>query len=220
MKKVLFLMLFLLVLGVAGTNAQVRIGGDEIPNEAAVLDLNADNENDGIKGLALPRVSLASTDDKMGYSDLLEGMLVYNTNISMTGGVGVYYWDGNEWVIIANNVVTSAMIVDGTITAADIANATITPAKLSAGTAKGQILRYDGATWTIGQLLVTRSWNTDATYAAGAVVYMGFPGADHTSLCTIGGVSGIVPYPQTDYVHLYFLTAKPAGTSLRVNCIL
>jgi len=100
MRKVLFWLLFLLVLGAAGTNAQVRIGGDEVPNEAAVLDLNADNENDGIKGLALPRVSLASTDDKMGYSDLLEGMLVYNTNVSMMdgAGVGVYYWDGNEWV--------------------------------------------------------------------------------------------------------------------------
>ena len=100
MRKVLFLLLFLLVLGAASISAQVRIGGDEVPNEAAVLDLNADNENDGIKGLALPRVSLASNDDDLGYSGLLEGMLVYNTNADMTGGdgVGVYYWDGNEWV--------------------------------------------------------------------------------------------------------------------------
>jgi len=101
MKKVLFLMLFLLVLGAAGTNAQVRIGGDEAPNVAAVLDLNVDDDtNTGTKGLALPRVSLASNKDKLVYSDLLEGMLVYNTNAGMTDGdgIGVYYWDGSEWV--------------------------------------------------------------------------------------------------------------------------
>jgi len=98
MKKVLFLMLFLLVFGAAGISAQVRIGGDGVPNEAAVLDLNTDDTDTGTKGLALPRVSLATNDDDLGYSDLLEGMLVYNTNASMTDGVGVYYWDGNEWV--------------------------------------------------------------------------------------------------------------------------
>jgi len=101
MKKVLFLLLSFVVLGAAGMNAQVRIGGNEIPNEAAVLDLNTDDLiNDGARGLALPRVSLNSNDTLLGYSDLLEGMLVYNTNADMDGGdgVGVYYWDGNEWV--------------------------------------------------------------------------------------------------------------------------
>ena len=105
MRKVLFLLLFLVILGAANVSAQVRIGGDEEPNAAAVLDLNVDDSNDGTKGLALPRVNLASNKDKLVYSDLLEGMLVYNTNAGMTGGngVGVYYWDGSEWV---KNMVT------------------------------------------------------------------------------------------------------------------
>jgi len=101
MKKVLFLVLFLVVLGAAGVSAQIRIGGDEAPNAAAVLDLNVNDATDaGTKGLALPRVSLDSNKDKLVYSDLLEGMLVYNTNAGMTDGdgVGVYYWDGSEWV--------------------------------------------------------------------------------------------------------------------------
>ena len=129
-------MLFLLVLGAASVSAQVRIGGDEIPNEATILDLNADDATDtGTKGLALPRVSLVSHDDDLGYSGLLEGLLVYNTNASMTGGdgVGVYYWDGNEWVkpagIIADNSITSAKIADGTIVTADLASASVTREK-------------------------------------------------------------------------------------------
>ena len=89
-------MLFLMILG-AASFAQVRIGGNGAPHGAAVLDLNADNTNYGTKTLALPRVRLASTADKMGNSALLVGMLVYNT----TGGSlseGVYYWDGSQWV--------------------------------------------------------------------------------------------------------------------------
>ena len=131
MKKVLFLLLFFVGLGAANLNSQVRIGGDGKPNEAAVLDLNTDDLiSDGAKGLALPRVSLDSIADLLGYSDLLEGMLVYNTNADITGGdgVGVYYWDGSQWVNtaeLADNSVTSAKIEDGSIVNAAIANNTI-----------------------------------------------------------------------------------------------
>ena len=152
MKKVLFLMLFLLVLGAAGTNAQVRIGGDGEPHTAAVLDLNTDDLiTDGAKGLALPRVSLDSNDDLLGYSDLLEGMLVYNTNAGMTDGdgVGVYYWDGSQWVksagiyegstsitLSGNSFERAALI--GDVTADENSNATsiadnaVTNAKIAA----------------------------------------------------------------------------------------
>jgi len=127
MKKVLFLLLFLLILGAANVIAQIRLGGDEAPNAAAVLDLNADDLiSDGTQGLALPRVSLASNNDKLGYSGLLEGMLVYNTHAGMTGGdgVGVYYWDGSEWV-----AVTSTKIADGSIGTAKLADNSVTRAK-------------------------------------------------------------------------------------------
>ena len=154
MKKVLFLLLFLVVLGAANVSAQVRIGGDGEPNEAAVLDLNEDGTTTGTKGLALPRVSLNSNDTLLGYSGLLEGMLVYNTNADMTDGdgVGVYYWDGNEWVKPAGGSVyegsTSIKLsgnsfqraaLSGDVTAAENSNVTtiadnaVTSAKIANG---------------------------------------------------------------------------------------
>ena len=94
MKKVLFLLLFLLVLGAANVSAQVRIGGDGEPHTAAVLDLNAtDAINDGTKGLALPRVSLSSAGDLLSNTTIATGTLVYNTGGTLS--TGVYYWDGS-----------------------------------------------------------------------------------------------------------------------------
>jgi len=108
MRKVLFLMFLLLLmgLGAAGVKAQVRIGGNGAPQGAAVLDLNADDTatptaNKG--ALALPRVSLASNTAQLNGTAPITGMLVYNTNASMTGGngVGMYFWDGSAWVMVA-----------------------------------------------------------------------------------------------------------------------
>ena len=98
MKKVLFLMLFLLVLGAVNVKAQVRIGGNTAPSAAAVLDLNAsDATNNGTKGLALPRVNLTSNTMQLtsGVANLT-GMLVYNTTATL-GATGIYYWNGATW---------------------------------------------------------------------------------------------------------------------------
>ena len=106
MRKVLFLMFLLLLmgLGAASVKAQVRIGGNTPPNPAAALDLNANDDatptgNKG--GLALPRVSLTSNTAQLKGATPITGMLVYNTNASMTNGngVGMYYWDGSSWVM-------------------------------------------------------------------------------------------------------------------------
>jgi len=113
MKKVLFLMLFLLVLGAANVSAQVRIGGDEAPNAAAVLDLNVDGTTTGTKGLALPRVSLSSDDAKLdGVTDNLDGMLVYNTGGTLSAGV--YFWDGSLWVAIGGDGIVVNAVTDAT----------------------------------------------------------------------------------------------------------
>ena len=104
MRKVLFLMflLLLMVLGAAGVKAQVRIGGNGAPNASAVLDLNATDATTGTKGLALPRVNLTSNTMLLpGVTQNLTGMLVYNANITL--GVGVYYWNGSNWVDLNNN---------------------------------------------------------------------------------------------------------------------
>jgi len=102
MKKVLFLMLFLIVLGTASVKAQVRIGGNAAPNASAVLDLNANDTNNGTKGLALPRVGLTSNTMLLpGVTSNLTGMLVYNTTTTGGAGVntiGIYFWNGATWV--------------------------------------------------------------------------------------------------------------------------
>ena len=128
MKKVLFWMvlLFLLGLGTVGLKAQVRIGSNTPPNASAVLDLNANNDatptgNKG--GLALPRVSLASTTDKLNGATPITGMLVYNTNASMTNGfgVGMYFWDSGKWVKVAlyapvmHNEITWVQVLDSIV---------------------------------------------------------------------------------------------------------
>jgi len=99
MKKVLFLMLFLMILGAASVEAQVRIGGNAVPNAAAVLDLNAtDGTNNGTKGLALPRVNLTSNTMQLTTGVVnLTGMLVYNTTATL-GQIGIFYWNGATWV--------------------------------------------------------------------------------------------------------------------------
>jgi len=130
MRKVLFLMFLLLLigLGAAGVKAQVRIGGNGAPNAAAVLDLNVDDSatpaaNKG--ALALPRVSLASSTAQLNGITPITGMLVYNMNASMTNGsgAGMYFWDGNNWVKVTPTVhsllpqVTFYLVKDSTITA-------------------------------------------------------------------------------------------------------
>ncbi|GHT55095.1 hypothetical protein FACS189446_5970 [Bacteroidia bacterium] len=118
MKKMLFLMLFLLVLGAANVISQVRIGGNGQPQGAAVLDLNADNNATptGNKGaLALPRVSLASATANLNSTTPINGMLVYNTNITL--GAGVYYWNTNQWVkVLDGSFVEGDAIVGNEIT--------------------------------------------------------------------------------------------------------
>ena len=99
MKKVLFLMFLLFLIGLGTAHAQVRIGGNSAPQGAAVLDLNADNTatptaNKG--ALALPRVRLDSTTMQLNGITPITGMLVWNTNTTL--GVGIYFWSGTAWV--------------------------------------------------------------------------------------------------------------------------
>ncbi|MDR2622722.1 MAG: hypothetical protein LBC48_09140 [Dysgonamonadaceae bacterium] len=102
MRKVLFLMylLFLMVSGTTNLRAQVRIGGDGVPHNAAVLDLNAtdDATPSGNKGaLALPRVNLTAANMQLNGTAPVNGMLVYHTG-SALDGAGVYVWMTDRWV--------------------------------------------------------------------------------------------------------------------------
>jgi len=108
-------LLLLMVLGAASVKAQVRIGGNGAPQGAAVLDLNADDTatpaaNKG--ALALPRVSLASTTAQLNGATPITGMLVYNTNATL--GVGIYFYNGSNWVPIDGDGVIGNEVTNAT----------------------------------------------------------------------------------------------------------
>ena len=106
-KKFFLFLLSLCVCGVVNVKAQVRIGGDNAPHPAAVLDLNPGNTADAKGGLLFPRVSLASVEDSVlfGTTGLVPGLVVYNTNEGDTDigylVKGLYVWDGREWLFIS-----------------------------------------------------------------------------------------------------------------------
>jgi len=107
------ILLLLMGLGAASVKAQVRIGGNAAPNPAAALDLNANDDATpaGNKGaLALPRVSLASTTAQLNGATPVTGMLVYNTNATL--GVGIYFWNGTNWIIISGDGVVGNEMTD------------------------------------------------------------------------------------------------------------
>jgi hypothetical protein len=192
MKKVLFLMLFLMIFGMANVKAQVRIGGNGVPHGAAVLDLNADDTNNGTKTLALPRVRLVSTADKMGNATLLSGMLVYNT-AGETLSEGVYYWDGSQWIKpnstaytesasitlsgteIRRAALTGDVSADENSNVTTIADGAVTAQKLNRmGAEIGYVLRWDGSAWTpeypLGVWQMDLQLNPDGTMLPGGYV--------------------------------------------------
>jgi hypothetical protein len=108
MKKYIYLTMPLLIYSLSA-NAQGKIkdgtviGSPSLPNASAVFEVESNN-----KGFLMPRLSLTNTLVwGLTGSPVTGGMTVYNTNASITGaptapiisgGVGVYYWDGTRWV--------------------------------------------------------------------------------------------------------------------------
>jgi hypothetical protein len=99
--KRLIILLALALSGAFGcVYSQVRIGGLTAPHAAAILDLNSDNSNDnGTKGLAMPRVALTSTSNAAPLTDHVKGLTVYNTATVADVVQGVYMNDGTQWVL-------------------------------------------------------------------------------------------------------------------------
>lgn len=65
------------------------------PDASAILDVKSTD-----RGLLVPRVSLSDVTSASPVTSPATGLLVYNTNASVTGGngTGFYYWDGSQWV--------------------------------------------------------------------------------------------------------------------------
>jgi hypothetical protein len=77
--------------------AQLGIGTQN-PDESTVLDVVAED-----KGIILPNVALLSRTDNQTVSNLIDGIMVYNTttlngNENTSLSPGVYYWLTNRWV--------------------------------------------------------------------------------------------------------------------------
>jgi len=236
MKKILFFALLLVILGVVSVSAQVRIGGDETPNAAAVLDLNADDDATptGNKGaLALPRISLdalSGEDANLNGTTPIAGMLVYNTNTTL--GKGIYFWDDSKWVAIGGDgivvdAVTDAtdgrgLVREGSGTITDPYTLGIAPQGVDTSMMKrlsynDAILVHTSTGWriaTYGSIL-----NTIVSGAANAVVQTPTPSATSCRgkvSYTTASISGSMPIITSDNMGTYIRSWSQNGGSWHV----
>jgi hypothetical protein len=140
MTKRIFLSLFLAVAGIAGVNAQMRIGGSEAPDKSAVLDLNPDNETqsgNATLGFALPRVRLKNTANPYPLLTHVKGMTVYNTVAEGDVTPGMYVNDGTKWLRQLDCDTKLFVAEKDSVVGNEITNATINGglARSGAGTA-------------------------------------------------------------------------------------
>lgn len=87
--KQFYLLVTICLLAASTGHAQLKIGNNPTSiNSASLLEMESAN-----KGLVLPRVSLTALATAAPLeASLLDGTLVYNTNASLPGGVGIYIW--------------------------------------------------------------------------------------------------------------------------------
>lgn len=114
MKKTLLYAAFLLW-GVI-TVAQVKIGGNGVPNPNAMLDVESSN-----KGFLPPRVELEATDqaDPLTSFTAAAGITVYNIATKGSGNTavspGYYYNDGTKWIRLVNDAENGLHTQTGTV---------------------------------------------------------------------------------------------------------
>jgi len=195
MRKVLFLMILLLLigLGAASVKAQVRIGGNTAPSAAAVLDLNAsDSANLATGGLVLPRVDLKTNVMQLtnGVANQT-GTLVYNVTTTL-GRIGVYYWNGNSWVLASLP--------------------TTTPAD------SGKVLVSTGSSWTFAQRLWYGALHLTTAVAASS--YFSLPSSTPAGTYCINANPQYVEWQSSSAGSLTFWAYVPlaAGFTVYVMC--
>jgi hypothetical protein len=88
MKKILSLSSLFFALSLHAQNVGINATG-ATPDNSAMLDVQSTN-----KGLLIPRVSLTGVNDAATIPSPATSLLVYNTNASLTNGVGFYYNSG------------------------------------------------------------------------------------------------------------------------------
>jgi len=218
MKKVLFFMFLLfLCLGTASVKAQVRIGGNTAPNASAVLDLNANDTNNGTKGLALPRVGLTSNTMLLpGVTTNLTGMLVYNTTTTGGAGVntiGIYFWNGATWVK-ASLPSTSAADSGKVLMSNGTTPIWSSPQKVGI-TSDTFMVRYDGRTVTWHLVTDTSIYVNITPYT---FLHVPAPGIIYTDVCKIDNSSFVVVNAGSANLRIASAVSAPASGNIRIQC--
>jgi hypothetical protein len=129
MKKGIFLWLTLIVLGAAGVNAQVLIGGtgnpSDEPVDGALLEIRSAD-----KGLLIPRIALSAANSAAPLTGKVAGMVVYNTGTGGLAETGVYYNDGANWVKIGSGALNEVVSAKGTGTSISGTGSSASPLKV------------------------------------------------------------------------------------------
>lgn len=71
------------------------------PHQSAMLDVASSN-----KGLLIPRVNLQSTTDQVTIPSPANSLMVFNTNTTIIGGEGYYFWStaASQWIKMSSSV--------------------------------------------------------------------------------------------------------------------
>jgi hypothetical protein len=98
-----------LFIGVNTAVAQQSVGvGTNTPDVSARLDINASD-----KGLLIPKVFLLSLSDAVTVTTPANGLMLFNTNKTLTGGTGFYYNSGTSAVPVWTKFQTGASAGSG-----------------------------------------------------------------------------------------------------------
>ncbi len=176
--KITLVTLGLLVLSVAASYAQIKIGTNPTTiNTNSLLEVESDK-----KGILLPRLELKSAILADPLTAHVAGMIVYNTVSAGTAPnnvvPGFYYNDGAKWLNLADLSVTTGKIDNLAVTNGKLAADAVTTDKILDGT----ILAADIASGGNNKVLVT-----DATGAVAWVDKTGFGAiADLTTIEGLG----------------------------------
>ena len=106
MKKNLLFILIIVSVSFISAFAQQKVkdhtlSGEVLPDKDALLELESAN-----KGLLHARVQLIQSDDAAPLSQHRAGMMVYNTATVNDVVPGIYYNNGNRWILVAGGGVT------------------------------------------------------------------------------------------------------------------
>ena len=85
-------------------NIAINLAGAASTQPTAILDMS-DPSNNAL-GLVLPNVSISAFNTIAPFASTpATGLIVWNTNAAMAGGLGVgfYYWNGTQWNYLYNN---------------------------------------------------------------------------------------------------------------------